>query len=149
VFEILEECQPAQCIEQEQYWLDAIKPDYNICKIAGSTLGYQHSLDTKTKIGDWERNAEYRNKLSWSLRGNKSKLGQKPSSETKNKIRASCKLNAKPQRGEKHGCAKLTISDVSAIRVMLQQGVKQNIIATTFGVKQPAISSIKTGRRWK
>jgi group I intron endonuclease len=37
-------------IEREQYYLDLLKPEYNICKIAGSTLGFKHSELTKAKM---------------------------------------------------------------------------------------------------
>lgn len=38
-------------LELEQYYLDNIKDKYNINLIAGSTLGYQHTEETKLKIG--------------------------------------------------------------------------------------------------
>lgn len=48
--EILEYCEPSTTIEREQYYIDYLKPEYNILKIAGSSLGYQHSEETRTKI---------------------------------------------------------------------------------------------------
>ena len=33
-------------MEREQYYLDSLKPEYNIAKIAYSTLGYKHSAKT-------------------------------------------------------------------------------------------------------
>jgi len=38
-FEILELCEPLECIIKEQYYIDLYKPIYNSCKIAGSCLG--------------------------------------------------------------------------------------------------------------
>jgi group I intron endonuclease len=49
--EILEYCEVDVLISREQYYLDILKPEYNICKIAGSTLGKVHSKSTKEKIG--------------------------------------------------------------------------------------------------
>lgn len=37
-------------IKIEQFYLDIYKPHYNICKIAGSSLGVRRSLETKNKI---------------------------------------------------------------------------------------------------
>jgi group I intron endonuclease len=37
-------------IEREQYYLDTLEPKYNILKIAGSSLGYKHSLKTLLKF---------------------------------------------------------------------------------------------------
>jgi group I intron endonuclease len=44
--EILEYCPISKLIKREQYYLDLLKPEYNICKIAYSTLGYKHRADT-------------------------------------------------------------------------------------------------------
>jgi group I intron endonuclease len=46
-FEILEYCEPKKCIEREQYYLDLLKPEYNILKNAGSPLGFKHSEESK------------------------------------------------------------------------------------------------------
>lgn len=48
--EILEYCEIDLLIEREQYYIDLLTPEYNICKIAGSTLGKKHSESTKEKI---------------------------------------------------------------------------------------------------
>lgn len=48
--EILEYCEPENVIEREQYYLDTLKPEYNILKIAGSTLGYTHTEETREKL---------------------------------------------------------------------------------------------------
>jgi len=38
-FHIIEFCEKEKLIEREQYYLDTLKTDFNICKIAGSSLG--------------------------------------------------------------------------------------------------------------
>jgi group I intron endonuclease len=48
--EILEYCEKSDLLEREQYYIDLLKPEYNILKIAGSSLGFKHSEDTKAKI---------------------------------------------------------------------------------------------------
>lgn len=50
------------------------------------------------------------------------------------------------QMGESHPNVKLTDDQVAAIRLLLEQGVKQRVIAERFGVRQSYISSLKTGR---
>jgi hypothetical protein len=45
--EILEYCEQNILISREQYYFDLLMPEYNICKIAGSTLGKVHSEKTK------------------------------------------------------------------------------------------------------
>lgn len=39
-------------LEREQFWIDNLKPDYNILLVAGSTLGFHHSEETKKKISE-------------------------------------------------------------------------------------------------
>lgn len=67
VFEILATCPPEYLIKLEQWFLDSLKPEYNICKIAHSTLGIKLSETVKQNL---------RNK----------RLGKKLSEETKAKI---------------------------------------------------------------
>ena len=70
--EILEYCDRSNNINREQYYLDLIKPNYNILQIAGSALGYKHSEEALEKM-------------------KKAALGRARDEETKNKIRASLK----------------------------------------------------------
>jgi len=50
--EIIEYCEPSDVIDREQFYLDKFKPEYNILTKAGSSLGYQHSEETKIKISE-------------------------------------------------------------------------------------------------
>lgn len=50
--EILEYCDRVKCTEREQYYMDLLKPEYNILKIAGSSLGFKHSEETRAKISE-------------------------------------------------------------------------------------------------
>lgn len=47
--EILEHCELNELIKK-QYYLDLLKPEYNLAKIAGSSLGVKLSEETKEKI---------------------------------------------------------------------------------------------------
>ena len=48
--EIIEYCKPNLLIKREQHYIDLIKPEYNILKIAGSKLGSKHSETTKVQM---------------------------------------------------------------------------------------------------
>jgi group I intron endonuclease len=50
VFKILRKCKIEECIPLEQYFLNAINPEYNTCEVAGSCLGIKRSDDTKMKL---------------------------------------------------------------------------------------------------
>lgn len=45
--EIIEYCDKFNLIEREQYYIDMLKPEYNVLKTAGSNLGFKHSESTK------------------------------------------------------------------------------------------------------
>jgi group I intron endonuclease len=49
-FEILEYCNKNDVLVREQYYLDLLKPEYNILRIAGSSLGYLHTEQAKLKM---------------------------------------------------------------------------------------------------
>lgn len=75
--DILEYCSIENVIRREQYYIDLLKPEYNILKVAGSTLGFKHSEETKAK-------------MSISNTGKNNPLfGRKHSNETKLKIKIS------------------------------------------------------------
>ena len=48
--EILEYCDKLDVIDRENYYLNLLKPEYNILQIAGSSFGYIPSVETKEKI---------------------------------------------------------------------------------------------------
>ena len=68
IFKIIRECDPKDCISLEQYFINAISPEYNMCKIAGNCLGRKSTEETRKKM---------------SL----SRLGKKASEETRQKLR--------------------------------------------------------------
>jgi group I intron endonuclease len=80
--EILEYCEPSKCIEREQYYLNLLQPEYNILKIAGSSLGYQHSEEAKKKISEAKKNMTEETKKRIS----EAHLGKNHSEETRKKI---------------------------------------------------------------
>jgi len=48
--EIIEYCEPEQCIKIEQKFINLLKPEYNILKIAGSSMGIIRSEETRAKM---------------------------------------------------------------------------------------------------
>jgi len=94
-FSILEQIKDSkQLIPHEQYYLDTLNPEYNIAPMAGSSLGVQHTEETRRKqIG--ERNhfygkhhsAETRAKMSTALTGKRHpNYGKHPNTETRRKM---------------------------------------------------------------
>jgi hypothetical protein len=63
-FEILEYCDPASILERVQYYLDTLKPEYNILKVAGSSFGYKHSEEVLLKMRNRIPSLDARLKMS-------------------------------------------------------------------------------------
>jgi group I intron endonuclease len=47
---ILERCTIEELTVREQYWLDLLKPAYNILTAAKSSVGYTHTADSRAKM---------------------------------------------------------------------------------------------------
>lgn len=62
--DILEYCKPDELYSREQYYMDKLKPEYNILPIAGSMLGFKHSEATKAKM----RNSKLGKKHTYETR---------------------------------------------------------------------------------
>lgn len=50
--EILEYCDKTVTIEREQFYLDKLKPEYNLLKKAGSVFGFRHTLLSRKKMSE-------------------------------------------------------------------------------------------------
>ena len=83
--EIIEYCDKTVLIEREQFYLDTLKPEYNLLKIAGSKLGSKHSLVTRKTLS----NLALGRSISKETRLNISEAlkGRTLSEDTKTKIR--------------------------------------------------------------
>jgi group I intron endonuclease len=85
---ILEYCSVENLIQREQYYIDTLVPEYNICKTAGSTLGKTHSEKTRAKLSESAKGKNHSEKtlckISVSIRA--ARLGTKHKDETRLKI---------------------------------------------------------------
>jgi len=48
--EILEYCDRKNAVKREQFFIDLFKPDYNILKTAGSSLGFRYNIQKKLSL---------------------------------------------------------------------------------------------------
>jgi group I intron endonuclease len=75
IFIVFEYCEPKDLISQEQFYLDALKPQYNILKTAGSSLGYKHTKESLIKMSithqGYSHSIESKAKISYAMSGNK------------------------------------------------------------------------------
>lgn len=56
-FIILKYCDVNELIEWEQYFIDNIKPEYNLLLVAGSSFGFKHSAETLLKLNNTQKNS--------------------------------------------------------------------------------------------
>ena len=49
---ILDYCSKGDYLKIEQFYLNSIKPDYNILRVAGSSFGYRHTKKSFLKISN-------------------------------------------------------------------------------------------------
>ncbi len=49
-FEILLLCEPCDLLRCEQHFIDKLKPRYNLCRVAGSSLGVKKRPETKALL---------------------------------------------------------------------------------------------------
>jgi len=94
-FSILLGCEKKDLIKTEQYFIDSYNPWFNVCKIAGSTLGIKASDETKKLMSEQRI-------------GNKHSLGYHHSEETKQGMSrdrlGKKKLDKTKYKGNTNGC---------------------------------------------
>ena len=75
IFSSLEYVEPKNCIEREQFWMNLLRPEFNLLPFARNRLGSKHTDKTKKKLSKIHKGLN-----TWSK-------GKILSAETKNKIR--------------------------------------------------------------
>ena len=127
--EILEYCDSSEAVSREQYYFDLLKPEYNILKIAGSRLGYKHSLDTLAKFKNRSYTLEHRAKLLEHLKSHNSTEEQRE----KSRKRILEYNKSKGQRVEVFDTLNNKTTFYSSIRVAAQAiGCVHNTIRTAI-----------------
>ena len=86
--EILEYCDQSDVIARENYYLNLLKPEYNILQVAGSSLGYKHREESKEKIRASlvGRNAGENNPMFGVLGEEHPRFGKRHTEEIKSKM---------------------------------------------------------------
>lgn len=101
-FQVIYLCDKVLLIDAEQYWMDLLIPEYNLCKIAGSTAGFRLTNTTKQKISFSQKgktkslHMREALKQTWAIRKDELLAARKPiTEETRQKM-------SDKRRGEKH-----------------------------------------------
>lgn len=154
-FKILANCLSEYLIKLEQWFIDNINPEYNVCKIAGSCLGVKRSKESIEK----RLKTEQANLLPRDLEiiealktGKEQKqiavdFNLSPSyiTQIKNKYNIVTEIK---RTGNNNGFSKLTEVQVKEIKYLLRDKVKQQTIADKYNVKLRTIKAIQSGQNW-
>lgn len=153
-FSVVEFCEIDQLIEREQFYIDSGLYEFNICKKAGSTLGFKLSEEVKAYLSSIRKGVQ-----------TTGMLGKKHLKETKEKIAlkaknrgisdalkmASIAANKGSKHSEKHRLKiankqrKISSLDVQNILMQLELNVRQIDLAKIYKVSQKVISRVKLG----
>jgi len=152
-FEIIEECENDKLLELEQFYLDKLKPEYNICKFSTSRLGCKSSDETRKKLSilntgknhpkfGTHHSLETRQKISAS------KIGKLRSDELKEKLSLYHKKNGS-FCGTKNPKVKLNIEIVKNIRELYSDSFSIRDLSIKFNVNFSTIERIVKRKTWK
>lgn len=61
-FSVVHECEPSQCLEFEQIYLDLIQPHFNTCKMAASSKGINLTKETRDAMAVSSRKSDFKGK---------------------------------------------------------------------------------------
>ncbi len=88
IFEVIYSCPKEYLIKLEQKCIDVFKPKYNICKIAGSSLGIKRSEEYKKRMSESKKNPsqETRDKISLAAKNQSKESREKINNALKRKI---------------------------------------------------------------
>jgi group I intron endonuclease len=152
--EILEYCEPGSAVTREQYYLDILKPEYNILSTAGTSLGYKHTEEALEKMSaarsaytGYKLSAETRAKLTSAA------TGRVLSDETRAKISVARKgIKLSDETRAKLSAAATAIQGVAVEVTNIKTGEinyfsTMTEAATALGVSRTAIrKTIQSGK---
>jgi group I intron endonuclease len=125
-FELLITCPKEYLIKMEQWFIDNLKPKFNIRTKAESRLGVKCSDEFKRNVG-------IRSSILYKGEGNPF-YGKTHNEETLEKMR----------NAYKH--TKITIKDIENIKIRVNNKENQRIIAQTYNITRETVNRIATGK---
>lgn len=154
-FEVLEKVEN-NIIEREQFWIDALKPTFNILPIAGSSEGIVLSKEHKSKISKGRKGIlhteEAKQRISESMKG----VPKSKEHSAKVGLKHKCKVISEEQKNKisqankgKIATSKLTLEVVNSIRELNKQGYKDKQIAEMFNITKAQACNIRNFKSWK
>ncbi len=144
--EILEYCLSENAISREQYYIDLLKPHYNLNLIAGSRLGSVNSEESRLKMSNsakGRKHTEETKKLLSLAKKGINNLGKTRSEKTKALYtlarlgKSFLSESMKAKMSERNGTS-LSVLDLKTNETSVYPSIKK--AAEAMGVSQPAIT---------
>jgi len=154
-FEILAECPSEYCLKLEQWFIDNLKPEYNMNPNASSCLGRKLTKEHKLKISLGNRgkfvSQETRNKLAFSNSAiNNPEKGKRISEGRKGcTLSKQGRIDNRDKRRSHKSITKLTLKNVKEIKLRLKNKEKATTIVCDYECSYSSIMDIKHGRSFK
>ena len=105
-FDVIEYWEPEFLVSFEQWWMNMLRPEYNINPVAGSSLGVKRTDDARANMSaakkGHEVSAEARAKISKAHMGNTTNLGRKHTAESKANMSAAAMGKKRGPMSEEH-----------------------------------------------
>lgn len=152
-FSLLEICTEDDLLSREQYYLDALKPKFNIRKVADRNSGIIRRPETieklkqagKKRMQTPEGMAHMRRLIEMPKLGN---TGNTHSAETKAKISAN--KNTETISGSNHYLSRISPEQAAEIRAYVPEKLgDMKALAIKYGVATSTIKRIRSGKRYK
>lgn len=106
IFEVIILAAPINVVMYEQIAMDALKPEYNVCKVAGSPLGHRHTAETKAKMSAAQTGRQHSDETKAKIAASNRRRGV--SEATKEKMRAANLGKTTPEHVKEKLSAALT-----------------------------------------
>lgn len=141
--EIVEYCDLDLCLAREQYYIDTLRPHYNLCQKADSTLGIKKTKEAAKKSAIWHTGRKRSEETKQRMR--ESRKGFKPSEEHKKNIGLSCMGNV----GHSHRAFIVTSPDGT---IYNEKGIRpfcKKHVLNQGGFNQMILGKVPHYKGWK
>ena len=148
-FNVLSICPPEYCIKLEQWFIDNLKPEFNIRKIADSNKGIKFTAEHKEKLSKSIKNS-LKNKVDNSYRkriGETLKITKLNKKNPYKRTEQGLIDNREKRRNHPH-IAKLDSEKVKDIKIMFKNKETMKTCANKYNVHIGTIQAIKSGLTW-
>lgn len=155
IVEVLEKVDITSLLVREQYYIDTLKPEFNILKIAGSSIGTIMSEEQKIKISNNRKGIlhteETKKRISNTLKG----IPKSKEHSTKVGLRHKGKIVSQETRLKisiankgRISTPKINWDIVDKIRELHLEGKKDKEIALLFNISNVQVNYIRNNKCW-